>query len=69
MFTQNDRIDTAPLLTPAQAAETLGISTGTLAIWRSTRRYPLRYIKVGGKVRYRRSDIDSFLELRTVGQK
>jgi hypothetical protein len=53
------------LLTPRQAAEALGVSAGTLAIWRCKKRYPLRYIKVGSSVRYRLRDIEAFLTLRT----
>lgn len=60
---------TPRLLTPRQAAVELGVAPETLAVWRCTKRYPLRYIKVGSKVRYRLVDIESFLALRTVGQK
>ena len=35
------------LLTEAQAAELLGIRPQTLSVWRSTKRYPLPYIRVG----------------------
>ncbi len=57
---------TAPdsLLSPLQAAQQLGISPLTLANWRATKRYPLPYIKVGGRVRYARSDLDAFLASR-----
>lgn len=54
------------LLTPAEAAKLLGLQTETLTRWRTDRRYPLAYVKVGGRVRYRRSDIDAFLDARTV---
>jgi hypothetical protein len=47
----------------------MDVTPATLAVWRCTKRYPLRYIKVGSKVRYRLADIESFLALRTVGQK
>lgn len=57
-----------PLLSESQAAELLGLRPGTLQVWRSTRRYPLRYVKVGRYVRYRQSDIDAFLASRTVEQ-
>lgn len=53
------------LLRPEQAAEMLGVTSGTLSVWRSTRRYPLRFIRVGRHVRYRLSDIEEFLRLRT----
>lgn len=53
------------LLTEAQAAELLGIRPQTLSVWRSTKRYPLPYIRVGRRIRYRRSACDAFLESRT----
>ncbi len=55
-----------PLLSEAQAAEMLNVKPGTLSVWRCTRRYSLRYVKVGRYVRYRQSDIDAFLASRTV---
>ena len=34
------------LLTPEQTAEMLGVTMGTLSVWRCTKRYPgLRYTK------------------------
>jgi excisionase family DNA binding protein len=54
------------LLTEAEAAEFLGLEPKTLAIWRSTKRYPLPYIKVGRLVRYQRSDLLAFLESRRI---
>ena len=53
------------LLTPKQAAKELGVAAGTLAVWRCNKTYPLRYIKVGGKVRYRAKDLEAFLTART----
>lgn len=49
-----------------QAAEYLGLKPETLATWRSTQRYHLPFIRVGRAVRYRLSDLESFLEERTV---
>ena len=54
------------LLSPNECARFLGISEGTLLVWRCTRRYPLNFIKIGGRVRYRRRDVEQFLEKRTV---
>jgi excisionase family DNA binding protein len=54
------------LLTPAETATLLGMSKGTLEVWRSTKRYPLNFIKIGGRVRYARQDVERFLEARTV---
>lgn len=53
-----------PLLDRKRAARYLGIAPGTLAIWDCTKRYDLRPIKVGRSVRYRREDLDRFLEER-----
>lgn len=50
------------LLKPNVTAEMLGVTIGTLAVWRSTGRYPLQFIKIGKNVMYRQSDIDSFIE-------
>ena len=58
------------LLNEKQAAELLGVSPGTLSVWRATKRYPaLRYIKVGASVRYSPEAIEEFLRSRTVGER
>jgi predicted DNA-binding transcriptional regulator AlpA len=56
---------TDQLRNEAEAANILGVKPTTLQIWRSTRRYPLPYIKVGRLVRYRQSALDAFLVSRT----
>ena len=48
-----------------KAAEILDVSAGTLSVWRSTGRYNLPFVKIGRKVRYRRSDLQAWLEKRT----
>ncbi len=55
------------LLSRQEAAEYIGVKPQTLALWCSSGRYQLRVIKVGRLVRYRRSDLDAWLEARTVG--
>lgn len=55
------------LLTRQQAAQYLDVTAGTLAVWASTRRYDLPFVKIGRKVRYRPEDLDRWLEARTVG--
>ncbi len=55
----------ADLLDEKAAADLLDVSPGTLSIWRSTGRYNLRFLKIGRKVRYRRSDLLAWLESRT----
>lgn len=52
------------LFTRVEAANYLGVSPNTLAVWASTGRYKLKFIKVGKLVRYRRSDLNLFLEQR-----
>ena len=49
-----------------EAAEYIGVTPRTLEVWRSTKRNQISYIKVGSLVKYRRSDLDIFLEHRTV---
>ncbi len=56
----------SPLMTRKEAAEYLGISETTLAIWKCTGRYNLRVIKVGRLVRYRLADLEDFIQRRTV---
>jgi excisionase family DNA binding protein len=55
------------LLTPEQAAGILGVTAGTLNVWRATRRYPLPFVKIGRKVMYRTDDLERFVASRTVG--
>ncbi|PSR56637.1 DNA-binding protein [Adhaeribacter arboris] len=50
-----------PLLDRKSAAKYLSVSPGTLAVWDCTKRYDLKPIKVGRAVRYRRTDLDDFL--------
>ncbi len=49
------------LLDQKQAAEILGISPGTLSVWRSTKRRALKYVKLGRTVRYREKDLLDFI--------
>ena len=57
---------TINLLTPAEAGAILGVTVGTLQIWRTTRRYPLPYVKSGRLVRYKAEDVQAFIDSRTV---
>jgi hypothetical protein len=51
---------------PAFAAAFLNTTVGTLAVWRCTRRYPLRFVRVGRKIMYRLRDLESFIDDRTM---
>jgi excisionase family DNA binding protein len=53
------------LISTAQAAEFLGVSDGTLRYWRYMDQGP-RSFRVGRHVKYRREDIDSWLESQLV---
>jgi len=53
------------LLTPRETARVLKVSVPTLAVWRSTRRYNLPWVRVGAAIRYRRVDVLKFIESRT----
>ena len=51
------------LLSQAEAAVILGLKNAkTLAVWRCTNKYELPYVKYGRTVRYRRKDLDAFIE-------
>jgi predicted DNA-binding transcriptional regulator AlpA len=58
------------LLTREETAARLDIKPCTLDKWRARRKsrraVPLAFVKIGGRVRYRASDIEKFLQLRTV---
>ena len=57
--------DQTELLSADQAAATIDVTSGTLSVWRSTGRYGIPFIKIGRKVRYRKSDLIAWLESRT----
>ena len=56
------------LLTPEQAAEYLHVAPDTLAVWRCTGRYDLKFVKIGSRVFYDESDLEEFILSRTIKQ-
>jgi excisionase family DNA binding protein len=52
------------LLSTAQLAAELGVTAGTLRNWRSAGRGP-RGARIGGRVRYRRADVDAWVAQET----
>lgn len=58
--------DATKLLNTAAAAELLGVTPGTLEVWRSTKRYAIPYIRVGRLIRYQRAALDAWLLSRTI---
>ena len=55
-----------PLLTRTEAAEYLNVKPQTLAVWVHRGVPGPAYVKVGRSVRYRKSDLDAWIESRTV---
>lgn len=53
------------LLTAKEVAEMLGVTVNTLAAWRHNKRYPLKYVKSGWLVRYRKEDVEAFINNQT----
>lgn len=53
------------LLNRGQAAEYISVQPQTLAVWATTGRYGLPFIKVGRKVFYKIDDLNTFLASRT----
>lgn len=56
---------TGRLLTEQEVAEVLGVTIKCLQDWRYHRRGPA-FVKVGRLPRYRQSDLDSWIQSRTV---
>ncbi|MCC2682532.1 MAG: hypothetical protein K0S36_2096 [Nitrosospira multiformis] len=65
------RFRTAPnppdktLLTDEEAAYVLDLGPDSLAVFRSTGRHQIPFIKIGRNVRYRRADLEAWLQART----
>jgi len=53
------------LLSRKEAAELLGTTEGTLAVWSCTKRYGLPFVKIGRLVKYKLSDLEAFIQRRT----
>lgn len=59
-----ERLSTPDLLTKRQAADFLTSAVRTLDDWRQQKKIPV--IKCGGYIRFRREDLESFLESHTL---
>jgi excisionase family DNA binding protein len=57
------------LLTREEAAAYLGIAPQTLSIWKWAKRYDLPFVKIGRLVKYKRSDLDAFIERHSTCQR
>jgi hypothetical protein len=56
---------TGELLTEREAADRLLMKPQTLTKWRCRKRGP-RYVRLGGKVRYRAGDVQAFIDAGVV---
>lgn len=54
------------LLSRREAAKYLGVTEHTLAVWKCTKRYALPVVKVGRLVKYKKSDLDNFINKQTL---
>jgi excisionase family DNA binding protein len=57
------------LMTRKEAAEYLGVESATLDNWATTKRYKLKFYKVGRLCKYRVEDLEEFIASRTVNEK
>lgn len=58
--------DMDELVNDIVAAAYLKTTRQTLANWRCTKRHSLPYVKIGALVRYRRKDLENFVQQHTV---
>jgi len=58
-------MDKDTLISAIDAAKMLGVCVNTLSIWRSTGRYNLPFVRIGRLVKYKLSDINEFIKMRT----
>lgn len=45
-----------------EAAQYLGVSPSTLSSWASSGKFKLSYFRIGKAVRYRKRDLDAFID-------
>jgi len=55
------------LLDTVKAGAYIDTPPQTLVTWRCTKRVLIPYVKIGGNVRYKRSDLDAFIKANTHG--
>ncbi len=57
---------TEELLSRNEAANYLGVKKSTLAVWASTKRYPLPIVKIGRLCKYKLTDLNNFIIYNTL---
>ena len=55
-------------INPSQFEQDYGVKESTQAVWRSTGRYSLPFYKIGRLVRYKRSEVETWLDSRAAGE-
>ncbi len=50
------------LMNRQEAAQYLGVSPSTLANWACTQKYKIKSFRVGRSIRYRKRDLDDFVQ-------
>lgn len=60
-----DTVSVVYLLDPATTARALGVTEGTLKTWRSKGIGPA-FVRFGSRIRYRATDIDTWLDTQTI---
>lgn len=60
-----DGIRQSRLLTPPEVSEMLNLAVGTLAVWRSSGRWNLPFVKVGRRVMYQLRDVEAWIAAQT----
>lgn len=51
-----------PVFSREEAAAYLGLQPSTLANWACTKKFVIPYFRVGRSVRYKKSDLDEFIQ-------
>lgn len=59
-----DRYAPTQRMTSAEAAERMGITEGTLRVWRARGRGPV-FSRFAGRIFYRKADVDAWVEQET----
>ena len=55
------------LFDTVQAGEYLNTPPTSLVTWRCTKRVNIPFVRIGGNIRYKRSDLDAFIAANTHG--
>lgn len=56
------------ILNQRQAAQYLGTTVGTLNSWRHCSKNTLPFIRWGNRIRYRKSDLDAWIERQLINK-